>query len=435
MAIKWKNTIKRIIKGTIVFLKNYKKEILGGVLAAIGLLIFYALFQNIGALATEEVLTAGSFGNLFLSAGIILLLRFSLRRVYRDWIPKNDTFYAEWKKKWKKQQQTMGQIGIIALIAACWFFFSVKNGYFSRYFYSHYNYAMGYLMIGTVLLQYVVCQACVINFMKQRINLLMEHMTEINRKSMEEALEIERKSMEKVSQSDQLKVDLISNVSHDLKTPLTSMVGYIELMKKEDLNGTMRDYVEVISDKAGKLKEMIESLFSLAKVSSGNIELHMERIELNRLIEQIFGDMEDQIKESGLEYVTVLTKENTGIVTDNMYLYRICQNLLENTVKYSAKGTRVFVKTFIQKETGVIGRERLCLEITNTAGYPMDFKKEDIVERFARGDKARTSEGNGLGLAIVSTYAGALGGDFDIVIDCDQFKARLAFQKEKDTAQ
>ena len=96
------------------------------------------------------------------------------------------------------------------------------------------------------------------------------------------------------------------------------------------------------------------------------------------------------------------------------------KNLVENTLKYSAKGTRVFVKTY-KKEAGT--DQKMVLEITNTSGYEMDFEKEDIIERFSRGDKARTSEGNGLGLAIVSTYAKALGGEFDIKIDCDQFKA------------
>ena len=155
------------------------------------------------------------------------------------------------------------------------------------------------------------------------------------------------------------------------------------------------------------------------------MELHPEKFEVNRMIEQICADMDDQIKSSGLEFVTRLTEESTEIVSDNSYFYRICQNLMENALKYSAKGTRVFVTTkIIRKEPGEDKLiEKLCMEITNTSAYPMDFTKEDIVERFARGDKARSSEGNGLGLAIVSTYAKALGGEFDIKIDCDQFKA------------
>ena len=162
--------------------------------------------------------------------------------------------------------------------------------------------------------------------------------------------------------------------------------------------------------------------------SSGNVELKMERFEVNRLIDQIFADMDDRMKESGLEFITQKTEESTELVSDNMYCYRICQNLLENALKYSAKGTRVFVKTYVKNAGG--DARRICLEMTNTAGYFMDFTKEDIVERFARGDKARSSEGNGLGLAIVSTYTKALGGEFDIRIDCDQFRAVVELPAE-----
>ena len=209
-------------------------------------------------------------------------------------------------------------------------------------------------------------------------------------------------------------------LSHILSILLSGIVGYLELIKKEELSDVVRDYVDVISTRAGKLGEMINSLFSLAKASSGNVELHKETFELNRLMEQIFADMDDRIKESGLKFVTQLTEEDTAIYSDNSYFYRICQNLVENALKYSAKGTRVFIKTY-KKEAGT--DQKMVLEITNTSGYEMDFEKEDIIERFSRGDKARTSEGNGLGLAIVSTYAKALGGEFDIKIDCDQFKA------------
>ena len=240
------------------------------------------------------------------------------------------------------------------------------------------------------------------------------------------------KAVDEAMRNERLKTDLITNVSHDIKTPLTSMVGYIELIRKEDLSDTVRDYVDVISARAEKLKEMVDSLFSLAKASSGNIELHPEKFELNRMVGQIFADMDDRIRESGLEFVTRLTEDSTELVSDNSYFYRICQNLMENALKYSAKGTRVFVKTYVS-HTEKEGRgleERLCMEITNTSAYPMDFEAEDIVERFARGDKARTGDGNGLGLAIVSTYAKALGGEFEIKIDCDQFKAVVIMPRE-----
>ena len=172
---------------------------------------------------------------------------------------------------------------------------------------------------------------------------------------------------------------------------------------------------------------MISSLFSLAKASSGNVELKMESFEMNRLIDQIFADMDDRIRESGLEFVTRKTEESTELVSDNMYCYRICQNLLENTLKYSAKGTRVFVKTSVKSGEGAsVGSRK------GRRNLPGDHQYVRISHGFYRGgycgavrarDRARSSEGNGLGLAIVSTYTKALGGEFDIRIDCDQFRA------------
>lgn len=443
MAIKWKSMIKRIMK----FLKEYGRMLAGSILVVMGLPFFYTIIVYRSQHPTEEALFFGIIGNILLGAGIFLLLGFLLRKKYKNWLPVDSAFYGDWQKKWRKQQEVLAAIAIVAGILACWYFSYMK--YAAFYLYGYTNYASGYLMLATVLVQYGICQTVITRFMREKLNLLMERMKEINRRSLAKALEIERKSLEKVSRSDQLKVDLITNVSHDLKTPLTSMVGYIELMKKEELNDTVRDYVEVISDKAQKLKEMIESLFSLAKASSGNVELHRETLELNRLIDQIFADMEDRIKASDLQFVIKLTDADTTMVTDNMYLYRICQNLIENTLKYSAEGTRVFVKTYMENslkqtqnsekkgdfldEDNPLKEDKLCLEITNTAGYLMDFDKEDIVERFARADKARTSEGNGLGLAIVSTYTSALGGEFDIQIDCDQFRAKLMFPRKTDS--
>ena len=155
--------------------------------------------------------------------------------------------------------------------------------------------------------------------------------------------------------------------------------------------------MDVISDKAEKLKEMIESLFSLAKASGGNIQIHPEPVELNMLIEQILRIFWTRIDASGLHFVKLLTEEDTHLMTDNLHMYRICQNLIENALKYSAPDTRVFVKTYFAQESM---QRKLYLEITNTAGYFMDFDKEDIIERFARGDKARTDGGNRLDLPL-----------------------------------
>lgn len=420
MDIKWKN----IAKNMKSFFSNGKRTIPGVLLILIGIIVLGVLLHEakLYYISTRQVWKIGIIVNAVIGFGIWLTLPVLIKIIYQDWRPKNSDFYPEWKEQWKHQQRILLISCAILLFASMWFLNLQMNG---GWYYS--NFATGYLALVTTMIQFTVVEMVLIKFMRSRLDLLMECVNEVNKERLKEAVELEKQSIEKAAKSEQLKVDLISNVSHDLKTPLTSMVGYLELLKKEELADVPRDYVEVISDKAEKLKEMIESLFSIAKASSGNMDFNMESIELNRLIEQILADMEDRIKKSDLSFVTLLTDEDTHMITDNIHMYRICQNLIENTLKYSARNTRVFVKTFIEKS---LIEQRLCLEITNTAGYMMDFDKEDIVERFARGDKARSSEGNGLGLAIVSTYTGALGGSFDINIDCDQFKAMLYFPIE-----
>ena len=464
MDTKWKNTVKKAQK----FIRKNIRLIGGVVPAAAGVYLMYNLIVYRGYHPTEEALFFGLLTNVFLGLGLNRMAEEYFRKRYGDWRPENETYFEKWKEMNRIWGRRFMIVGAAAVLAAFWYLTYLTNGGAWENFEWYTNYASGYIMIFTALIQYMICKGAFDRFLKGKLQEMMESMNQINRKRLAEALEIERKSLEKVSRSDQLRVDLITNVSHDLKTPLTSMVGYIELIKKEELSGLVRDYVDVISERAEKLKEMINSLFNLAKASSGNVELHPEKFEVNRLIEQIFADMDDRIKESGLEFVTSLTEENTELVSDNGYFYRICQNLMENALKYSAKGTRVFVKTYVRyaevsvrntKGTAAADRDRigqpgtgaanpaaagaarlkndlqktertLCLEITNTSGYPMDFTKEDIIERFARGDQARSGDGNGLGLAIVSTYAKALGGEFDIKIDCDQFKACLSFPVE-----
>lgn len=454
MAIKWKNTAKRL-HGFVKLHWTQTKYILGAIFLVLGVWMFYVVIIYRTWHTTGDTIFFGILGNIFVGTGGCTIAGTLLKQIYGGmWMPEEDPYKA-WKKTGKGAERKICQAGAAALICSLWYMWYLMSGGVWNGGGWQYNYAAGYMMIFTVLVQFILLYAVLLRFRRKELDLLyeqqdsdiqkkIEEVTEQGQKRLEEALEIERKSLEQVSRSDQLRVDLITNVSHDLKTPLTSMVGYIELIKKEELSDVIRDYVDVISERAEKLKEMINSLFNLAKASSGNIELHPEKFEVNRLIEQIFADMDDRIKASGLEFVTLLTEESTELFTDNGYFYRICQNLVENALKYSAKGTRVFVKTYIEsrkkdavrvsvetagaEKTKALEKDRrICLEITNTSGYPMDFTKEDIVERFARGDKARSGDGNGLGLAIVSTYAKALGGEFDIKIDCDQFKACLKF--------
>lgn len=409
-AAKWKNIKagKRAVQLLKKILKTNEIWLVPGIAGCI--FGFMMLSDVISYRYTPTIynIQEGSFMNLCFAAGFTGILRFILLYGNRNWDIQSKSFFREWERKQRKWQLILGVIAGAALTAAILNFSHRLNNTWE-----YGNLSGAYIPLGTVAIQWIVCNFVLNAYMKEQLRRYMENLEQINQKNLEAAL-----------RSEQMKVDLISNVSHDLKTPLTSMVGYIELMKKEELSDILSDYIEVLSRKAQKLKEMIDSLFDLAKTSSGNVELHMESLELNRLITQVKADMEDRIAESGREFVVILTEEPTDFTADSGYMYRICQNLLENALKYSQEHTRIFLKTAVTEEG-----TKVRFEITNTAGYPMNFTKEQIVERFARGDESRTTEGNGLGLAIVNTYTAALGGQFDVTIDCDQFRASVEFFK------
>ena len=299
MDTKWKNMVKAIKK----FIKEYYDCVFGFLLFIIGSFLFFVVLVNRYYFSTWGVWRICLIGNILVQPGICLLVRRYMKLRYRNWSQKGsaetylqDTedsiYYQTWKAKEKQSEKRFRNILAVELSAAAayLFFISYSSGW-------GWNYAAGYMMVATVFIEYICCREVIQRYWRNELDQIMEQTESFFQKRLEQALEIERKSLEKVSRSDQLRVDLITNVSHDLKTPLTSIVGYLELIKKEELSDVVRDYVDVISTRAGKLGEMINSLFSLAKASSGNVELHKETFELNRLMEQIFADMDDRIKE------------------------------------------------------------------------------------------------------------------------------------------
>lgn len=226
--------------------------------------------------------------------------------------------------------------------------------------------------------------------------------------------------LEKQMKSERMKIELITNVSHDLKTPLTSMIGYVELLKTEPLSDEARDYVEILADKQEHLKRMIQDIFDLSKSTSGTAEFELEELDMKKLLEQTLGDMEDAIQKSGMVIRENIAETPLKFIGDGKKLYRVLQNLLDNALKYSMKGTRIFVSAE-KKEQKVI------VTIKNTASYEMAFTTEEIMERFSRGDKSRNTEGHGLGLAIAESFVKNMGGELTVHIDGDQFKTSLCF--------
>lgn len=222
--------------------------------------------------------------------------------------------------------------------------------------------------------------------------------------------------------AERMKTELITNVSHDLKTPITSIISYTELLSQiENLPEEARDYVSVISKKSERLKNLTLDLFDISKVQSGNEDIILEKIDVSLLINQSLGEHDNEIQISELPFIVEAPKE-LYIAADGRKMSRVVSNLINNILKYTMKNTRVFITAF-EKEGNVV------IEFKNIASYPMNFNSDEITQRFTRGDESRTQEGNGLGLAIAKSYTEICNGKFEIVTDGDMFKAILTFRK------
>lgn len=233
-----------------------------------------------------------------------------------------------------------------------------------------------------------------------------------------------RDTVDEYVKNEHMKIDLITNVSHDLKTPLTSIVSYVSLLSKEkDLPPRAKEYVQVLEDKSQRLKHLIEDLFDLSKASSRNIEVHREILDFGKLARQVCADLEDIIAASGLKFVYKLSEDPVIIRSDGNRLHRVLDNLVVNAIKYSMAGTRVHLSLSVRLNTAVF-------EISNVSATEIDYTEDEIIGRFVRGDKNRSTDGSGLGLAIAKSYTELCGGTMRIFLDGDLFKAVLYFPVE-----
>ena len=222
--------------------------------------------------------------------------------------------------------------------------------------------------------------------------------------------------------AERMKTELITNVSHDLKTPITSIISYTELLSKvEGLPEEAKDYVAVIAKKSDRLNKLTQDLFDISKVQSGNDDVILEKLDVSLLINQALGEHDSEIQNSGLPFCVDTPKE-LFISADGRKMSRVVSNLINNILKYTMKNTRVFI-TASEKDGMIV------MEFKNISAYPLDFDVEEITQRFVRGDESRTAEGNGLGLAIAKSYTEICNGAFEIVVDGDMFKAILKFRK------
>lgn len=229
------------------------------------------------------------------------------------------------------------------------------------------------------------------------------------------------RAVEEKTKSERLKAELITNVSHDIKTPLTAIISYMDLMKKEHTdNEKLREYIEIAAKQSERLKKLTEDLVEASKASTGNLPVESVECDLNEFVLQLDGEYRERLAAKNLELVTCVPEKKTLIMADRRHLWRICDNLMNNAVKYSQRGTRVYLTLQTRGGEAVIG-------FRNISSQPLNIPVEELTERFVRGDSSRHTEGSGLGLSIARSLVCLQGGNLELSVDGDLFKAEVLF--------
>lgn len=230
-----------------------------------------------------------------------------------------------------------------------------------------------------------------------------------------------QQAVETSIKDERLKAELLTNVSHDIKTPLTSIISYVDLLKKEQIeNERAMEYIEVLESKSLKLKNLIQDLIEVSKISTGNIEYEMMPLNLHELIMQAAGEYDEKFAEHCLKLIYNNHAKEACIMADSRRMWRVMENLMSNVYKYALEGTRVYLEVARVEE-------KLILIMKNISAKELDIQAEELSERFVRGDLSRTTEGSGLGLAIAQNLVIGQGGDFKIMLDGDLFKVQIIF--------
>lgn len=233
-----------------------------------------------------------------------------------------------------------------------------------------------------------------------------------------------KEAVEISMRDERMKADLITNVSHDIKTPLTSIINYVDLIKREQVEDEkIRGYINVLDEKSQRLKQLTDDLVEASKISSGNITLHFEKINLTELMNQTLGEFSEKFEKKRLTAVLNINVQNAVIEADSRRIWRVIENLFNNIFKYAMEGTRVYLA--VDRLPDKVGY--IALSVKNISASPLNCDPEELTERFIRGDESRTTEGSGLGLSIAKNLTEAQNGTFDIQLDGDLFKVILTF--------
>ena len=231
-------------------------------------------------------------------------------------------------------------------------------------------------------------------------------------------------AVEKEVKSSRMKTELITNVSHDLKTPLTAITTYVELLKKEDITEEERaSYIETLEKKSARMKVLIEDLFDLSKASSNDMVLDISDVDIVNLIKQVTVEHEEKYNEMELDLIWNISEEKVELSLDSQKTYRIFENLFLNIQKYAMKNSRVYIDVCKQEE------DTIEIVIRNMSAEQLHIPGDQLTERFVRGDVSRNTEGSGLGLAIAKSFTEIQKGSFEVIVDGDLFKTVMQFKK------
>ena len=228
-------------------------------------------------------------------------------------------------------------------------------------------------------------------------------------------------AVENSLKKERMQTELITNVSHDLKTPLTSIINYVDLMKRENpTDPKIQEYLRILDEKSQRLKVLTEDVVEASKASTGNIKLEMNDIDFVEMVQQVIGEFEEKFKEKNLTMMVHFTDEPSIIYADGQRMWRVLENVFGNVVKYAMEGTRVYAEISNRNK-------KVTFSLKNISAQPLNISADELTERFIRGDVARNTEGSGLGLSIAKSLTELQGGEFKLYLDGDLFKVMITF--------
>ena len=221
--------------------------------------------------------------------------------------------------------------------------------------------------------------------------------------------------------SERFRTELITNVSHDIKTPLTSIINYVDLLQKEDIdNEKVREYLDVLDRQSSRLKKLIQDLLEASKASTGSINVELEELDAAVMLSQVAGEYKEKFEKNNLDLIIKNDVMPVMIQADGRHLWRVFDNLMNNINKYAQPGTRVYID-IIPKDSGAI------ITFKNVSATPLNISSDELKERFVRGDSSRNTEGSGLGLSIAESLMKLMNGTLELTVDGDLFKVTLEF--------